>query len=232
MPRLVFDIETVGEDFDLLDKATKEALTWWIKKESNSGDEYKAALEDLKNGLGFSPLTGQIAAVGVFTIAATTSPYFLYSVISSYFKDKTRKMALARARKLQELKRRKLISFRELGNGNIRIELSHLGKSLIRLYNLEDMKIEKSKRWDGWWRMIIYDIPTRQKRASNAFREKLKELGLYPLQRSAWVYPYEFFPEIGFLATVFEISIDDCICYLKIKEIPHEEKLIKFFGIR
>lgn len=65
MPTLIFDIETVGEDFDALDTITKDGLTRWIKKESESAEDYQAALQDLKNGLGFSPLTAQIAAIGV-----------------------------------------------------------------------------------------------------------------------------------------------------------------------
>ena len=63
--KVILDIETVGEDFDTLDKATRENLTRWIKRDSDSEEEYKVALEDLKNGLGFSPLTGQIVAIGV-----------------------------------------------------------------------------------------------------------------------------------------------------------------------
>lgn len=65
MASLVFDIETVGEDFDELDETTKENLTHWIKRTSNNDDEFKLSLEDIKNGLGFSPLTGQIVAIGV-----------------------------------------------------------------------------------------------------------------------------------------------------------------------
>ncbi len=63
--KLVLDIETIGEDFDSLDHATQENLTRWIKKDSDNEDEYKLALQDLKSGLGFSPLTGQIVAIGV-----------------------------------------------------------------------------------------------------------------------------------------------------------------------
>jgi len=63
--KLVIDIETIGEDFDALDKATQESITRWIKRESGSEEEYKIALEDLKNGLGFSPLTGEIVAIGL-----------------------------------------------------------------------------------------------------------------------------------------------------------------------
>ena len=62
---LIFDIETVGEDFDALDLATQDALTRWIKREAKSEGEYEHALGDVKSGLGFSPLTGRIVAIGV-----------------------------------------------------------------------------------------------------------------------------------------------------------------------
>lgn len=65
MSTLIFDIETIGENFDSLDETTQEVLTRWIKKESANEDDYKMALEELKNGLGFSPLTGEIVAIGV-----------------------------------------------------------------------------------------------------------------------------------------------------------------------
>lgn len=66
MAQLIFDIETIGENFDKLDSTTQESLTRWIRKESQNEEEYRAALEDMKNGLGFSPLTGEIVVIGVF----------------------------------------------------------------------------------------------------------------------------------------------------------------------
>jgi len=63
--KVVFDIETIGESFDSLDHATQEQLTRWIRRESADDEEYKIALEDMKNGLGFSPLTGEIVAIGL-----------------------------------------------------------------------------------------------------------------------------------------------------------------------
>lgn len=65
MAKLIFDIETVGENFDALDKTTQEVLTRWIRKESSNEEDYKIALEELKSGLGFSPLTGEIIAIGL-----------------------------------------------------------------------------------------------------------------------------------------------------------------------
>jgi hypothetical protein len=63
--KLIFDIETIGEDFETLDHATQDNLTRWIRRDSEDEDEYKRALEDLKQGLGFSPLTGEIVAIGM-----------------------------------------------------------------------------------------------------------------------------------------------------------------------
>jgi DNA polymerase elongation subunit (family B) len=65
MATLIFDIETVGEDFDALDHTTQDMLTRWIKKESVDDASYITALDEIKNGMGFSPLTGQVVAIGV-----------------------------------------------------------------------------------------------------------------------------------------------------------------------
>lgn len=64
---LIFDIETIGEDFDSLDQTTQDNLTRWIKRQS-AGDEgkYNVMLLDLKESLGFSPLTGEIVAIGIY----------------------------------------------------------------------------------------------------------------------------------------------------------------------
>jgi DNA polymerase elongation subunit (family B) len=63
-PKLVFDIETVGADFDSFDETTQDVLTKWIKKESGSEEEYKESLKELKEGLGFSPLTAEVIVIG------------------------------------------------------------------------------------------------------------------------------------------------------------------------
>lgn len=69
MSALVVDIETVGEDFNALDATTQEVLTRWIAKEAgNDTAEYEKNLTEFKEGLGFSPLTGQIVAIGVYDI--------------------------------------------------------------------------------------------------------------------------------------------------------------------
>lgn len=68
MSKLVFDIETVGEDFEQMDKTTQETLTKWIKREAENEKEYEKMLAELKDGMGFSPLTGAIVAIGILDV--------------------------------------------------------------------------------------------------------------------------------------------------------------------
>lgn len=66
MPKLIFDIETAGDDFDELDETTRKMLTRWVEKAHAPGsDEYKKAIENIKQDLVFSPLTSQVVAIGV-----------------------------------------------------------------------------------------------------------------------------------------------------------------------
>ncbi len=63
----IFDIETVGEDFSSIDPMTQGELTKWIKKEAKTKTEYELLLQNVKEGLSLSPLTGEIVAIGVYS---------------------------------------------------------------------------------------------------------------------------------------------------------------------
>lgn len=68
MTTLVFDIETVGESWESLDETTQQVLSRWIVHTIQNKDERGAALADLKEGLGFSPLTGMVVAIGLYDV--------------------------------------------------------------------------------------------------------------------------------------------------------------------
>ena len=63
---LVFDIETVGESWDSLDTATQDNLSRWIRETARDDEEHGQEMKSLKEGLGLSPLTGAIVAIGVY----------------------------------------------------------------------------------------------------------------------------------------------------------------------
>ena len=68
MSTLVFDIETVGEAWDTLDVTTQHILSRWIDRSHKDAEDRVMLYRDLREGLGFSPLTGQIVAIGLYDL--------------------------------------------------------------------------------------------------------------------------------------------------------------------
>jgi len=57
MPKLVFDIETIGVDFESLDAKSQELLL--------ANVETDAQRQLVRDGMGLSPLTGRVVAIGI-----------------------------------------------------------------------------------------------------------------------------------------------------------------------
>lgn len=60
------------------------------------------------------------------------------------------------------------------------------------LFNLKT----KQERWDGKWRVVIFDIPETNKRIRQALRETLKVLEFWPLQKSVWISKKNYTKEV------------------------------------
>ncbi len=68
MSTLIFDIETVGEDWGLLDETTKGVLTRWADRSAKTPEERQLMQTDIESGLGFSPLTGFVVAIALYDL--------------------------------------------------------------------------------------------------------------------------------------------------------------------
>jgi CRISPR-associated endonuclease Cas2 len=53
-----------------------------------------------------------------------------------------------------------------------------------------------AKERDGVWRLVIFDIPEKQRQVRNVIRAKLVSLGFKKWQNSIWISPYTMAPEI------------------------------------
>lgn len=49
---------------------------------------------------------------------------------------------------------------------------------------------ERPKRWDGKWRILIFDIPEKQRHLRDMLRDRLVRLGFANIQKSVWLTPY------------------------------------------
>ena len=85
----------------------------------------------------------------------------------------------------------------------------------------------RKEKWDGYWRIVIFDIPNKLKRMREALRDLLKGLGFQKLQNSVWIYPYkipEFLDE-----TLNDSQIKKYVRFLLVKEIYYDWDIKKIF---
>lgn len=97
---------------------------------------------------------------------------------------------------LRHLKRHGYIEI-ENKDGKTLYELTAKGEMEARKYQIK-IKL-KQQKWDGRWRLIIFDVPEQEKKLRNGFRKTLKFLGCKQLQQSVWVTPCDIFDYLEIL---------------------------------
>ena len=123
----------------------------------------------------------------------------------------------------------RLVDYKENEDGIVKIVLTKEGRQKALQFQIDDIKIRKPKQWDGTWRMVIFDIPEKNKKAREALRRKIKELGFLELQKSVFVYPFECEDEINFIVEVFQIR--PYVRFIRASSFTNEEQLKIKFGI-
>ncbi|PIR73636.1 MAG: hypothetical protein COU40_01500 [Candidatus Moranbacteria bacterium CG10_big_fil_rev_8_21_14_0_10_35_21] len=131
---------------------------------------------------------------------------------------------------IKKLYRSKMINWRENNDGTVTIVLSKNGKNRALQYNLDNMKIKKPVKWDGLWRVVIFDVPERLRQGRNALVEKLKKLGFFTLQKSVFIYPYECKNEIDYIVEIFNLG--RYVNFMIVKEIDINSELKNKFKIK
>jgi len=126
---------------------------------------------------------------------------------------------------IRRLRERRLIRFEERGK-NTYIIITRKGKEQIRQFDYENMKLpEHQEGWDEKWRMVVFDIPEKFKKARHALHFKLRQLGFYPLQKSVFVYPYECRDEIDFVSHFCDV--DRHVCYFIADSLDNKEVSVR-----
>jgi len=68
MSTLVLDIETVGEPFEAIDSTTQDMLLKRAEWDVSDPKDHNALVEQVKDSMGFSPLTGEVVAIGILDV--------------------------------------------------------------------------------------------------------------------------------------------------------------------
>jgi DNA-binding transcriptional regulator PaaX len=130
-------------------------------------------------------------------------------------------------RTLKRLHAQELIDIREDGKFT-KIELREKGKKKILSFDIENLKL-KRQNWDGWWRVVIFDIPEKNRDARDFLRAKLKEVGFFKLQKSVLVTPWDCQEIVDFVKHYYQVG--EYVDLVMAKQFKNDEQLKHYFRL-
>lgn len=113
------------------------------------------------------------------------------------------------------------------------------GKKYLRItetgrkaFAFEQAKVSlknQKKKWDGRWRMVVFDVPERRRHIRTRLRGVMSEIGFVRLQDSVWVYPYDCEDFVALLKAELKIGKD--VLYAIADTIEHDKSLRLHFKL-
>ena len=163
-----------------------------------------------------------VLVVGVGAIGNAVQCFKIFGGSKKYSKRQIRSA-------VNNIKRQKLIEYVCDKDGKTIVKITKKGEAKLKSFSICLIEIKKPKKWDGKWRLVMFDIPMRFTKGREALRYYLKKLNFFQFQKSAWIYPYPCEDEIIFVADFF--GVEKCVEVLTTESILRDEKLKKHFHL-
>ena len=130
---------------------------------------------------------------------------------------------------INSLHRSKLITIKKQAGKTGKIILTKKGQqAAIFEKAIKDNK--KIKKWDGKWRIVIFDIPEEIREVRDFFRSNLKLFNFTELQRSVFVSPYDSKKEVKYLADLH--NVNKYIKFIVAESIQNDKAIKKLYNIK
>jgi hypothetical protein len=199
-----------------------------ITKESIFKDiiENKAVKEVSKIILAIAFISGAI-------ILSVTAPN-IFAVLGNLGKILNRKQKIDKSQRqkmmktIHNLRSRKLIEWDRQGD-KIMLKITPRGRAVFLQKRMYELKIKKQQKWDKIWRVVIFDIPNNLGKKRDVFRQRLKNMGFFQFQKSAFIIPYPCQQELE--ATLEYYGLFDYITYLEATHISGGERCHQYFDL-
>lgn len=183
----------------------------------------------MSKGLGTTQKKILLLIMGGLALGLSGSPRQPFKIINAVKEDwkEINKQALKRA--IKSLYQSKLIKEIENDDSTVTMVLSDKGKEKTLTYNLDQMKINIPKQWDGKWRIVLFDIPEKMRRIRDALREHLNNLNFYEFQKSVFIHPFDCKNEIEYIIEVYDAR--RFIRFIVAESIDNELHLKSYFKL-
>lgn len=141
--------------------------------------------------------------------------------------NKIKEYSLKRA--IRSLYQSRLVKVMENDNGSMTLVLTEDGKKKALTYNMDTMTVKKPKKWDGKWRLVLFDIPDKRKKEREVLRSLLKQLGFVKYQESAFIIPYECKNEVDYVVEFF--NLHPHVRFLEVASFDDDLVIKRNFGL-
>lgn len=110
-----------------------------------------------------------------------------------------------------------------------RLELTARGHAEAARIRTGLVEIPKPRKWDGRWRIVIFDISEKRRGLRIRVRHLLERLGFVRLQDSVWVHPYDCEEIVALLKHDFKIGRE--LLYIIADAVEYDRPLRKHFEL-
>jgi CRISPR-associated endonuclease Cas2 len=114
-------------------------------------------------------------------------------------------------------------------NGKKVAKITPKGESKLNFLEKHNFKLKIPKKWDGRWRVVIFDIKESRSKIRFLLRKTLSQIGFVRLQNSVWIYPYDCEDLISLLKADFKMGKD--ILYMIVEKLENDWHLRKTFNL-
>ncbi len=167
-------------------------------------------------------ILGTIATAGLMS-AVVLAPNVIGTMAKlGIIPTKRQKEIIKRSR--QRLIERGLLEYKEGF-----LKLTEKGETELRLSEINNFQLNRSRKWDKKWRILIFDIKEPRKTLRDKIRNTLIAVGFVRLQDSVWIYPYDCEDLITLLKADFKIGKD--LLYMIVDELEYDSPLREKFGL-
>ena len=127
------------------------------------------------------------------------------------------------------LRNRGMIRLQKKDN-QVKVLLTEKGNRQLLSYRIQDLQIRCPPKWDGRWRLVMFDVPEFQKTKRDSVRLKLEEMGFVNVQKSVYIHPYPCKDVVDALRQYYEFQAGQLYIF-EAKVLEGEKGLRKHFKL-
>ncbi len=109
------------------------------------------------------------------------------------------------------------------------LHLTQSGEGLLARLSAGTSVYKPPEKWDGRWRIVIFDIQESRKTSRDKLRLMLETIGFLKLQASVWIYPHDCEDIINLIKTDFALGKE--VLYIVAEDIEGDFVARRYFGL-